>query len=132
MSFLKYRYFLVLWEELSFQRVARRLPISHQGRSSQIHKLEDEYGLKFFERKLRVKLTVAGEHMMLQCEHILDAVDAIKLALPALKDGASGKIPIGTAQILVVVAKLFSFELRGQKHTDAPYQPHDGAKVVKN
>lgn len=45
-----------------------------------------------------------------------------------LEDGAYVKIPIGTAQTLVVVAKLFSLVLRGQKHTDAPYQPHDGAK----
>lgn len=71
MSFLKYRYFLVLCEELSFQKAAHRLLISQQGLSSQIHKLEEEYGLKFFERKPRVKLTLAGEHMMLHCKHIL-------------------------------------------------------------
>jgi len=53
-------YFIVVTEELSFTKAANRLYLSQQAVSSQIKKLEEEYGVALFYRKPTLKLTSAG------------------------------------------------------------------------
>ena len=55
------RYFVLLAEELSFSRAARRARVSQQALSSQIRSLEEEVGrVLFFRATRRVELTPAG------------------------------------------------------------------------
>jgi hypothetical protein len=59
------RYFVLVAEELSFSRAARRTSLSQQALSSQIRSLEDEVGrILFFRTTRRVELTPAGRALL--------------------------------------------------------------------
>lgn len=59
------RYFVLVAEELSFSRAARRANLSQQALSSQIRSLEDEVErVLFFRTTRRVELTPAGRALL--------------------------------------------------------------------
>lgn len=60
MDFESLYHFIVVMEELSFTRAAKRLYLSQQAVSSQIKRLEDECGVQLFTRKPTLLPTIAG------------------------------------------------------------------------
>jgi len=90
-----YRYFLAVAKELHFRRAAEQLYISQPGLSRQIKQMEEELGIRLFERHNRkVELTKAGKYLQIelskQLQHFDDIINHAKL----LNDGIEGKLKL--------------------------------------
>jgi len=96
------RYFVTVAEELSFRRAGHRLHVSHPALSQRIHDLENELGLKLFERNSRrVELTEIGRVFLGGARRALEAAkQAVTLAQETAK-GERGRLVIGCIGPLV-------------------------------
>ena len=66
------KYFLTVASELNITKAARKLNISQPPLSRQLSLLEEELGAQLFDRrKRRIQLTVEGQYLPQQAEHIL-------------------------------------------------------------
>jgi DNA-binding transcriptional LysR family regulator len=107
------RYLVAVAEELHFGRAAIRLRISQPPLSQQILQLEDELGVKLFERtKREVRLTDAGKPIVDEARQILSHVDHFVTVASRVSAGAIGHIsvagPGGVNEILVDALRVFA------------------------
>lgn len=76
MDLQQLRYVVALARELNFVRAAQKSHVTQPTLSQQIKKLEDELGVKLFERSSqRVRLTAAGEKFLAASESVLNTLD---------------------------------------------------------
>ncbi len=74
------RYFVAVAEEKNFTRAAEKLFIAQPPLSRQIQQLEEELGVKLFERGVRpLKTTMAGEFFYEHAKQLLVQVNELKL-----------------------------------------------------
>jgi DNA-binding transcriptional LysR family regulator len=91
------RRFVVVAEELSFTRAARRLHVVQSGVSSVIAGLERELGAALFERdRHSVALTGAGRALLPEARATLAAAQAAADAVAETAAGLRGTLSIGT------------------------------------
>ena len=91
------RYFAAVAEELSFRRAARRLYVSEPTLSQQIGDLEDELGLKLFNRNSRrVELTEVGRVFLMGARRALVSAQEAVTQAKAVATGERGRLTIGT------------------------------------
>lgn len=89
-------YFIAVAEELHFSRAAERLHISQPPLSQQIRGLEDELGVKLFERtKRHVQLTEAGKAFLERSYLVLAQLEQAIEVTRRIGRGEVGRLAIG-------------------------------------
>jgi DNA-binding transcriptional LysR family regulator len=92
-------YFVIVAEELNFGRAAQRLHIVQPAVSQQIRRLERELGLQLFDRSSRhVRLTSAGERLLLEARAVLAAADRVHELATQIAAGTDATLRLGTSQ----------------------------------
>jgi DNA-binding transcriptional LysR family regulator len=96
LEFRHFKYFLAVAKELHFRKAADLLYISQPGLSRQIKQMEEDLGIKLFERNNRkVKLTKAGEYLQKELSKYFKNLDDIINHAQLLDKGIDGKLKLG-------------------------------------
>jgi DNA-binding transcriptional LysR family regulator len=90
------RYFVAVAEEMHFRRAAERLYVAQPAVSEQVRKLEQELGVKLFDRTQRsVSLTTAGSALLDEARHVLRHAELAQQAAKAAGDHVTMPLRIG-------------------------------------
>lgn len=87
--------FLLVVEEMSIGRAAKRAFVTQQCVSDHIHRLETEYGVALFERKPSLHLTKAGETMLNTLRSIRNLETNMEKNLLEISSGRRGSFTVG-------------------------------------
>src|SRR5829696_6728436 len=91
------RYFVVVAQEVNFTRAAKRLRIAQPALSSQIKKLEQELGVRLFERVGRgVRLTEAGQLLLEEARHHFVQIEQTVRVVQETGHGEVGRLSLGS------------------------------------
>ncbi|WP_157775690.1 LysR family transcriptional regulator [Hartmannibacter diazotrophicus] len=88
--------FIGVYEEGSFSAAARRLNATQSGLSMQIQNLEEQIGLRLFDRSPRgVVPTHSGQRLYVRAIDIMRNLDEISVEIRTLSEGVGGTVRIG-------------------------------------
>jgi LysR family hydrogen peroxide-inducible transcriptional activator len=117
------RYALAIAREGSFTRAAEKLYLAQPSLSVQIRKLEQELGVRLFERLGRRAVpTRAGDLFVIQAERVLAELDLLHEQMEQIKSVRGGRLALGV--LPSVGTRLLPDVLR------AYHQRHPGVEVV--
>ncbi len=128
------RAFSAVVEEGNISHAAQRLDVAQPVLSKQIKRLEEELGVKLFDRGSRaIRLTAAGRVFYNRVERILGLVDGTIRELSEIGAGSSGSIRLGTittsgAMILPDLIAQFH-----QRYPDVTFEiwESEGARILE-
>src|SRR6266851_3544732 len=90
------RYFVAVGEEQHYGRAAERLRVAQPALSRQIQDLEEEIGVKLFDRMPRgVKISAAGMSFLNDSRRILQQVNEATMRAGRVAHGQSGTLRVG-------------------------------------
>lgn len=96
MEFHQLEYFVAIAKYQSFTKAADEINVSQSSLSIQIHKLEQEFGVRLFERTTRsLLLTAAGKEFLPFAEKIMDDAQQAKETMEQFISADRGTIKIG-------------------------------------
>ncbi|UPJ52309.1 LysR family transcriptional regulator [Bradyrhizobium sp. 200] len=104
------RTFVAVAEFGTVSAAALRLRIAQPALSRQIAALEDEFGLKLFDRmRGRLLLTAAGEALLGDCQHLLKQASSLGERAQLLKHGETGTLRVAASPQFIegVIAKFW-------------------------
>jgi LysR family hydrogen peroxide-inducible transcriptional activator len=117
------RYVVAVAEERHFGRAAARCFVSQPSLSASVKNLEEELGVRLFERgKHGVLLTAAGEQVVAQARRTLDEAARVKAVARQGRDQLSGALRLG---VIHTVAPYLLPELVAALRRSAPGMPLD-------
>lgn len=86
------RYFVTVAKELSFTKAAEKLFISQPPLSRQIKELENELGVRLFDRNNRkVALTEAGKYFEKEVDNLLLTLEAASIQTKKISENINGE-----------------------------------------
>ena len=97
MEFFQIRYFVAAAQLLHFAQAAERLGVTQPALSRGIRNLENEFGVRFFERsnKRRIALTSAGAAFLPEAEKLLRQLAVAERSATEASEGLRGRLSIG-------------------------------------
>ncbi len=95
------RYYVVMAEEQHFARAAARLHMDQSALSRSMKELEDDLGVRLFERTTRsTRLTYAGQVFMEESRRVLAAVQQARSTVLAASQGYRGHLRVAISDAL--------------------------------
>lgn len=90
-------HFMALCEEMHFTKTAQKLRIGQPTLSYQMKALEDELGVRLFDRLgKKIAITEAGEILLEHCKMVFANLESAKEQIEELQNVKRGKLVIGT------------------------------------
>lgn len=131
MELYQLRTFLTVAEEGHLTRAAEKLHASQPAVSAQLRTLEEECGVKLFERTPRgMTLTVAGQSLSEKARLILEAARNFKHHADHLRGTVSGEMVVGLNNIPEVLKLVPILQVLTDRHPDLRYQLVNGSSGV--
>ncbi|WP_405387333.1 LysR family transcriptional regulator [Streptomyces sp. NBC_01102] len=105
MELRQLEHFVAVAEEQHFTRAAERLAVSQSGLSSSVRALEQELKTPLFSRTTRtVRLTEAGQALLVEAERTLAGARAARDAVDAVRGLLRGTLTLGVEQCVAGVS----------------------------
>jgi len=122
-----YESVIAIAEEAHFGRAARRLNVTQPALSSRLRRIEEELGVKLFDRdRSGVKITPAGEQFVQGAERVIIAAEETAQSTRNAQAGLGQTLRIGMTQVAayqIVVPTLNAFRTQ---HPHARIKLHEG------
>lgn len=102
MDLRRLRTFITVADQGTVSRAALRLHIAQPALSRQIKYLEEELGVRLFERvRRRLILTGEGEQLLADCRNVLSAINGLRQKADSLGRGDSGVLKVGATPQMI-------------------------------
>jgi DNA-binding transcriptional LysR family regulator len=130
MELYQLKTFVAVAEERNLTRAAERVFTSPPAVSAQIKALEDELGVRLFDRTPRgMLLTEAGTRLMEEAERTLASANRLRTAAAQLRGTAQGVVRFGTVSDPVSLRLGQALVTLAERHPEVTLQLHQGLSV---
>jgi DNA-binding transcriptional LysR family regulator len=127
MELYQLKTFVAVAQERSLTRAAERVFTSPPAVSAQIKALEDELGVKLFDRTPRGMLpTESGSRLLEDAERTLASAQRMRSSAAQLRDAAHGVVRFGTLSDPVAMHLGHAMVTLAQRHPQVALQLHQG------